>query len=274
MVDREPPVTEEELHAYVDGELAADRRGAVEQWLAHHGEDAARVAAWRAQADAIRARYGAIANEPVPARFDLDRLARAGRRRWRLAAAAVIAAFLIGGGAGWFGRAAFDGAGPARNVTGEALDAHRLYVVEVRHPVEVPGSESVHLSQWLSRRVGYALRAPDLDATGLKLIGGRLLPSPSAGPAAAFFMYEGATGERFTVYCRRAMAPQSALRYRAAGTVGSFTWVEDDVAFVVSGPAEQARLKKVAEAVYEQIETRQQTGMLLRALSDLRGTRR
>ena len=79
MIDREPPVTEEELHAYVDGELAADRRVAVEQWLAAHADDAARVAAWRAQADAIRARYGAIADEPVPARFDLDRLARAGR---------------------------------------------------------------------------------------------------------------------------------------------------------------------------------------------------
>ncbi|HKS63850.1 MAG TPA: anti-sigma factor, partial [Xanthobacteraceae bacterium] len=58
MIDREPPVTEEELHAYVDGELAADRRAAVERWLASHAEDAARVAAWRAQADAIRARYG------------------------------------------------------------------------------------------------------------------------------------------------------------------------------------------------------------------------
>ena len=45
MMDREPPVTEEELHAYVDGELAADRRGAVEQWLSNHPDDAARIAA-------------------------------------------------------------------------------------------------------------------------------------------------------------------------------------------------------------------------------------
>jgi len=28
MIDRHQPVTEEELHAYVDGEIAADRRGA------------------------------------------------------------------------------------------------------------------------------------------------------------------------------------------------------------------------------------------------------
>ena len=87
-------------------------------------------------------------------------------------------------------------------------------------------------------------------------------------------MYESASGERFTFYCRKAQAPHSALRYRASGVVGSYTWVEDDVAFVVSGPADQARLKKVAEAVYEQIETRQQTGSLLRMLSDARGGRR
>lgn len=268
MIDREPPVTEDELHAYVDGELPADRKAAVERWLAAHADDAARVAAWRAQAEAVRTRYGAVAEEPVPKRFDLDALARSGRNWSRLAAAAIILAFVFGGGAGWLGRGVWDGAAPAQGVTAEAVDAHRLYVVEVRHPVEVPGTDSVHLGQWLSRRIGYTLRAPDLDAAGLKLIGGRLLPSPS-GPAAAFFMYEGTSGERFTIYCRRAKAPESALRYRAAGVVGSVSWVEDDVAFVVSGPSDRARLQKVAEAVYEQIEPRQPTGRV----SDARGVR-
>ena len=75
MTDRDSPVTEDELHAYVDGEIAADRRGAVEAWLASHPEHAARVAHWRAQADAIRARYDAIASEPVSARS--QRVARA-----------------------------------------------------------------------------------------------------------------------------------------------------------------------------------------------------
>ena len=271
MIDREPPVTEDELHAYVDGELAADRRAAVEQWQGSHPDDAARVSAWRALAEAIRARYGAVASEPVPPRFDLDRLERAGRRWSRLAVAAVLAAFLIGGGGGWFGRGLWDGAGPARSVIVEAVDAHRLYIAEVRHPIEVKAGES-HLNQWLSRRVGYSLPAPNLEPFELKLLGGRLLPG-QAGRAAALYMYEGASGERFTFYCRRAQAPHSALQYRASGVVGSYSWVEDDIAFVVSGPADQARLRKVAEAVYEQLETRQQTGMIPRALSDARGGR-
>jgi len=260
MVEREPSISEEQLHAYIDGQTAGDECAAVEKWLESHPEDAARVAAWRAQADAIRSRYGAIASEPVPRRFDLAKLARRDRRWSRLAAAAALLAFIVGGAAGWFGHEFWEGAGPSRNVTAEAVDAHKVYVVEVRHPVEVPGSESAHLSQWLSRRIGYPVRPPDLETTGLNLVGGRLLPS-IAGPPAAFFMYEGTTGERFTIYSRRTSAPQSALRYRAAGVVGSFSWIEDDVAYVVSGPADRARLQKVAEAAYEQLETRQQTGM-------------
>ena len=202
MIDRDSPVTEHELHAYVDGELPADRRDAVEAWLASHPEHAARVAHWRAQADAIRARYDAIASEPVSARFDLDKITRVSRSWRAAAAAAVIAAFLAGGVVGWMAHGA-SAAAPSRFdiFTAEALDAHKVYVVEVRHPVEVPGAERPHLVQWLSKRLDYELRIPDLERTGLKLVGGRLLPGPF-GPA-AFCMYEGPSGERFTIYYAR-----------------------------------------------------------------------
>ncbi|MDU6138502.1 MAG: anti-sigma factor, partial [Bradyrhizobium sp.] len=36
MTDPTIPVTEDELHAYVDDELPAERRGDVESWLAAH----------------------------------------------------------------------------------------------------------------------------------------------------------------------------------------------------------------------------------------------
>ena len=78
-------ISEDELHAYVDGELPADRRGAVEAWLAAHADDAARVAAWRAQAEIIRKRYGGIASEVPPKRLQVERLTRS-RRSWMAAA--------------------------------------------------------------------------------------------------------------------------------------------------------------------------------------------
>src|SRR3954466_12145856 len=40
MIDRKIPVTEDELHAYVDNELPAERRDDVEAWLAAHPEGA------------------------------------------------------------------------------------------------------------------------------------------------------------------------------------------------------------------------------------------
>ena len=268
MDDREPVVTEDELHAYIDGELGAARRAGVEVWLAAHPEDAARVATWRAQVEAIRAKYGPVASEPVPPRLNVDRLfAQRPERRWRrIAAAAALLAFLAGGGAGWVGHILFRQSGQV--MTSEAVDAHKLYTVEVRHPVEVPGSESDHLGQWLSRRVGYAVTAPDLDRIGLKLVGGRLLPSLT-GNGAAFFMYEGASGERFTIYCRRTRAKESAFRYDAAGMVGSFTWVSDTVGYVVSGPADRPRLQAVAQAVHQTTDSRQ-SALPAAMLSDAR----
>jgi anti-sigma factor RsiW len=253
MTDNEVPVTEDELHAYVDGELPSDRQPAVEAWLAAHPDDMARVNGWRALADAIRARYGAVATEPVPARLSLRQIERADRSWYGVAAAATIAAFVVGGAAGW---TAHDVTTPRPNAaatsTAEAVDAYKLYVVEVRHPVEVAGNEEAHLTQWLSKRVGYQLRIPDLSPVGLKLVGGRLLPGPRG--AAAFFMYESTNGERFTLYSTRAGGPDSALRYNVDGQVGALYWADSNVAYVVNGEANQERLHKVAETVYAQIE--------------------
>lgn len=248
------PIHEEDLHAYVDGELPPPRRQEVEAWLATHPEDAARVAAWRAQAEAIRARYGAVVNEPVPSRLAVERLARAGSAWRRAAAAGVAFAFALGAAAGWFGHAVWEAPRPLAAVATEAVEAHRLYIAERRHPIEVQAGES-HLIPWLSRRVGTSLPAPDLAAQGLRLLGGRLLPGLS-GHAAALFMYESASGERFTLYCRRAKAPGSAPSYRDSGQVGSFSWAREETACVLSGPADRARLEGVAGSAYRQLEQR------------------
>ena len=105
---------------------------------------------------------------------------------------------------------------------------------------------------WLSKRVGTNLRAPDLKEYSLKLLGGRLLPGP-IGPA-ALFMYEGPGGERFTVYSSRAKSPRSAQRYKSGGEVAAVRWVEGDIGFVVSGPADRDRLMRIAETAYEQMD--------------------
>src|SRR5260370_3125286 len=87
MTNPKIPVTEDELHAYVDNELPTERRGDVEAWLAAHPDDAGRVQSWRAMAEALHARYDSVADEAGPRRAPIE---RAGRPppRWVLRASA------------------------------------------------------------------------------------------------------------------------------------------------------------------------------------------
>ena len=252
MTNPKIPVTEDELHAYVDNELPAERRGDVEAWLAAHPDDAERVRSWRAMAEALHARYDFIADEPVPKRLEIERLVRQPRKWFYGAIAATLVAFSAGGGVGWLARGASASPSAFQNFTVDALDAHRLYVVEVRHPVEVPGSERAHLQQWLTKRCGWDVRAPELGETGLKLVGGRLLPGPS-GPA-SFLMYESASGERFTIYTARAATVTTQMRYATQDNDGALFWAERGVGYVVSGGSDRARLTQVARLVYDQTE--------------------
>ncbi len=252
MTDPKIPVTEDELHAYVDNELPAGRRGHVEAWLAGRPDDAARVESWRAMAEALHARYDQVANEPVPNRLELERLVRPPRKWVYGAIAASLLAFIAGGGTGWLLHGATASPSTFQSFTEDALDAHRLYVVEVRHPVEVPGSERAHLQQWLTKRCGWDVFAPELGATGLKLVGGRLLPGPT-GPA-SFLMYESASGERFTVYTAKASTQTTQMRFTTQNKDGALFWADRGVGYVVSGSSDRERLTQVARMVYDQTE--------------------
>lgn len=252
MTEPKIPVTEDELHAYVDNELPPERRDDVEAWLALHADDAERVRSWRNMAEALHARYDSVADEPVPKRLEIERLVQQPRRWMYGAIAATLVAFIAGGGAGWLAHGVAAAPSAFQSFTGEALLAHRLYVVEVRHPVEVPGSDRAHLTAWLTKRCGWLVSAPELDATGLKLVGGRLLPGP-AGPA-SFLMYESASGERFTVYTAKAEGEATQMRYAKQDKDGALFWADRGIAYVVSGSSDRDRLTQVARLVYDATE--------------------
>src|SRR5262249_34634225 len=157
----------------------------------------------------------AVADEVIPPRLELDRLA-ARPRRWMIGvAAAILLALGTGIGIGWFAHAASaafaNAADPITTMREDAFAAHQLYIGEVRHAIEVRADEN-HLLPWLSRRIGTTLRAPDLSKYDLKLLGGRLLPCID-GPA-ALLMYENDRGERVTVYATKLNAPSISFRYQ------------------------------------------------------------
>src|ERR1700746_3399646 len=106
MTDPKIPVTEDELHAYVDNELPAERRGDVEAWLATHPDDAERVRSWLSMAEEVHAGSDAIAGEGGPKRLEIERLVQKPRKWMYGAIAATLVAFIAGSGVGWLARGA------------------------------------------------------------------------------------------------------------------------------------------------------------------------
>ncbi len=245
-------VSETDLHAFIDGELSADRAAEIERWLAENPADAARVRAWRTVDRAIGTLYADVANQPIPSRLTPSVIA-SGRHRHLLRLAAGIVLFVAGIGAGWGAKDVFVGDAEDESLVSRAISAHRVYTVEVRHAVEVAAAEEAHLVSWLSKRLDHQLKAPDLLHTGFRFIGGRMLPNN--GKPAAQFMYEDGSGRRLTLYVARSQPNRvTAFRYERQDGIGAFYWMDGPVAYAVSAESERDSLHVLASAVYEQVE--------------------
>ena len=242
------PVTEAELHAYVDGLLPEERRAEVEAYLSTHAEDAQRVRAWREQNQALHALYDPVLSEALPARVRKPALLR--RMRPALRYAAVAAWFALGGVTGWYLHAyssaqSVDAVAFAR----QAAIAHVVYSPEVRHPVEVGADQEAHLVGWLSKRLGASLKVPQLTALGYQLVGGRLLPG-NRGPVAQF-MFQDGNGQRLTLYVRSGASDnrETAFRYAQERGISVFYWLDGKFGYALSGEIDKAELLRVAKVV-------------------------
>ncbi|WP_421857070.1 anti-sigma factor family protein [Oricola sp.] len=249
-------VSEDELHAYVDGALPEARRKTVEAWLAAHPDRAADVAAWQAQNAAIRSAFAAPDNaEPEEADLKLVRDAsRVTRRRIPLGIAAGFALFfLAGGGAGSLLTVALQGERET-TVIAELLPAasstnYLVYASEARHPVEVGADQEAHLVDWLGKRIGRRLTAPDLGAKGYALVGGRLVTF--AAKPGAMLMYEDAAGTRVTVLV--GVNPEHSgteFTFEETDGVSTFFWADGDFGYALSGAVDRETLLGLAHIVY------------------------
>jgi anti-sigma factor RsiW len=260
MTDPAEHITEAELHAYFDGELAPARRPAVEAFLAAHPEDADRLESYRTQDRLIRRAYRSLSERPLPPRLVQDLLradARSPRRWWWAGAsiAAAILVFMAGATSGWYGRDLLAPADPAvPTLLADATAAHLTYTAEVRHAVEVPASEQDHLTTWLGRRLDVPLRVPDLTDRGYELVGGRLLPAVAGRPAAQL-MYEDGGGQRVTLYMRSAPGDErTAFRFAAEGKLSALYWEDGKVAWVLLGELPREQLLELAQQVYAALQ--------------------
>ncbi len=251
-----PPVGEEELNGYVDGQLPPKRWAAVERYLAAHPDAARRVATDIAHRQALNAAFAKYSTQPLPPELNLNRLVEErlrtrSHRRWQIAAAVVIS-LGIGGAGGWLLHTQptldrYERAMAA--LEHQALASHAVYSPDRRHPIEVTAAEREHLAQWLSNRLSRAVSPPDLSGFGYRLIGGRLLATEQGNPA-ALFMYEDADGHRMSLVMR----PMAAdLRVPIAqwdrNDVNASSWIDKGLGYAILGPVPNDELVRMARQI-------------------------
>jgi anti-sigma factor RsiW len=263
MNSRSTPIGEDDLQMFIDDRLSRQRLALVEAYLSQHSDIRDRVSEDRRHRDILRARFNGIALEPIPMRLRVANI-RAGRRRlWlnRLRGASVAASiFLVGAGSGWLANSVrpatsrLISAALTATVAEDAIVAHRTFVVEVAHPVEVDASNEAHLLQWLSKRLGRHLNAPNLSQFGFRLMGGRLLPGSAGDGAAAQLMYDDLSGKRLTLYVHATDGVTTAFRFQQGKDASAFAWIDQGFGFAVTAAGERNALLPIAEAVYRSFD--------------------
>ena len=256
MSDPGRPIAEEELHAWIDGQLDPDRLPAVQRYLQEHPDVARNVAAWRAQREALRQMFGAIASEPIPPRLGLERLIQERLTRrwipWRVAAS-ILLAFALGGTGGWFlhGFGGLPVSASVALLADQAVANHVVYTADRRRPTELGAQQRDDLARWVSNRLNHQVAPPDLSDFSFNYIGGRLVATPD-GPA-GLFMYDGPEAVRMTVFVLPLKdASDMPIQHVGSPKVDSWSWIDKGVFYTVVAKLPSPELRRIAELVRQQ----------------------
>jgi anti-sigma factor RsiW len=267
MTDQQREITDDQLHAYVDGFLDEVSRGAVERHLAQHADAAVRVRAWQALNAGLQQLGNRLSADPgrvLDWRRGTDELAgRRARRRpviLALQAAAVAASLAIGLFAGWQAHDSWS-EGEDYQFVKQAAVAYKVFASPIQaRPVEITADERDRLQRWLSGKMGlnFAMRVPQLEGQGWNLVGGRML-SDARGPA-ALYVYENSEKRRLALYVTAMQAPvkQGGIWTQdTSGVQGTSVeicdWGKDRLHMALVGQVPRDQLKMLLGPINEQI---------------------
>jgi anti-sigma factor RsiW len=270
MSEQQTPISEEDIHAYVDGALSGERREQVERALEQNPALAAKVSDYFSLNSMFHERYDRVLNEPVPARLRPRKT-----RNWREAMnwpqfAGMAAALVLGIGIGVgtdMGKSlpGVNGMGASssdtRPVSADSTEmfarkvayAHVVYMPAVTRPSDMGKGHEEEFVQLLANKLGTDVHPPMLAKSGFQLDGGRMLPGKD-GPMAQF-MYRNADGERVTLVIshRNTSSNTTAFRLYQDGPVNVFYWVDGNFGYAVSGGLDRDVMLQLAHDVYAQL---------------------
>ncbi|EJL90423.1 putative transmembrane transcriptional regulator (anti-sigma factor) [Herbaspirillum sp. CF444] len=194
--------SEQDLHAYVDGQLDEAMRRQIDAYLASHPDAAREVEQLRLDNQRLRTALENIPAAPVPPRLDpfrIRRELRARSQRRMAIAASLVLTLSLGTLGGW----------QLRDMSmrktylpmADATQAYRLFATsDMAQKVDMKTSEPDQLQGWLNRHFVQAAPMPDFSAYGFKPVGGRLMASDKG--AAAMVLYQNDAGQAIVYYVR------------------------------------------------------------------------
>ena len=247
----ETPITDADLHAFLDGQLSEARRLQVEAWLKAHPEKLHELNEYQSIDRELHRLLDPIIQEPLPDALRIPPRKRL-YKRLSMAAGLLLAGVLVG----WNSHGLFmtDSRQLQANLLQPAAFAHVVYTAEKRHPVEVGADQEQHLIDWLSKRLKTRIKAPNLAQHGYQLVGGRLLPSTDR--MAAQFMYQDKAGARVTLYVRRIsnIKADAMFRFTHEKQLNTFYWIEGSLGYALSGELNKDELMAMARSSYAQLK--------------------
>lgn len=248
------PITEDDLHGYVDERLDVERKAEVAAYLEAHPDVARRIEGYGAQRAMLRTLLEPIADEPIPPGLNVRNLVEMRVRRawpgWRAAAAAVVL-LCLGGAGGWTLRGLSGPHGVAM-LAQEAAYNYSVYGPDHMHPVEMRAAAGPELADWVSQRLGHPVMVPDLAASGYRFMGGRVVATPQ-GPG-ALFMYDNDHGTRLVMLTVPMAGDHEApMLPMSHGDLCGFSWAAKGMGYSIVGPADMSVLHPLANEVKRQV---------------------
>lgn len=243
------PITESDLHAYIDDQLAVQRRVEVEAHLSRNPAMAARMMADLRARDELRLALAdqAMAERPATAEA-ARRLSRALSRDRSMDTVRQVAAVVALIGVGWFGHAAFGSLGITESVAsappppyvGDATRAHRTALVRASMHSQ-PGQPHYDREDI---RSATAIVVPDLPP-GWQVLDVQVFPS-TYGPSVEMAVRGDSLGTLSLFAVRPGTFNVRPTTVAVQNEVTAVYWQLGEVAYALVGKAESQALEDAA----------------------------
>lgn len=234
------PIQEEDLHAFIDGELDDVRAREIAELVTADRALAEKVQAFRVDKARLLEHYEPLLERPLPeawlkrieaARKPVRRFDRIAWRKPGYALAASVAVLVIGWSAYRVmlergGEGVVDEAIAARVVAdnGAAVDAAKI-----------------------SAALGLRVKLPDLSRAGYTFAGAAIMPK--SGATAVKLDYRDRDNRMFTLYLKPSSG-QAHFEMTARGSLRVCLWQDDVLATVMVGEMSAAEMLRVASLAY------------------------